>query len=319
MCRSEEKPAPTSSIASRMPRCAQRSEHRHRARRSRRPGRARTARAAPGRAAAGRAAARALGRQQGGGRDVHRDVAGDHGRGAGGALEREQLQLVAQADAVRLREADVRRLPPLGREPAQRLGADPLAGGQLDDRLQHDERSARGDHGRESVARSPPGGRARGPGLDDHRRGVSEHLHQRLVPLGQLLVRGESRGAERAVERAVAEHDRHRDDSCGSAASARPGSLIAAGKALTSGMTAGSFPSRIAWQSVVSCRWVTPSLNSNGTDDSTTSRCWVVPSSRVRNATDRWSCLGGAQQLGDLLVGLGASSRHDDFVDRSGR
>ena len=56
-------------------------------------------------------------------------------------------------------------------------------------------------------------------------------------------------------------------------------------------MTAGSFPSRIAWQNVVSCFWVTPSLNRNGTDDSTTSRCWVVPSSRDRNATERFRLL----------------------------
>ena len=63
------------------------------------------------------------------------------------------------------------------------------------------------------------------------------------------------------------------------------GSFIASGNFLTSGMTAGSLPSRMAWQNVFSWRWVMPSLNRKGMEDSTTSRCWVVPSSRLRNAT----------------------------------
>ena len=45
----------------------------------------------------------------------------------------------------------------------------------------------------------------------------------------------------------------------------------------------------MAWHSDVAWRWVAPSLNRNGTDDSTTSRNCVVPSIRVRNATDRCS------------------------------
>src|SRR3712207_4656982 len=61
---------------------------------------------------------------------------------------------------------------------------------------------------------------------------------------------------------------------------------MAAGIRLTSGMTAGSSPSRTAWQNDVACGWVTPS-RMNGNADSTTSRCWVVPSRRLRKATLR--------------------------------
>ena len=67
------------------------------------------------------------------------------------------------------------------------------------------------------------------------------------------------------------------------------GSFMASGKSRRSGMTAGSFLSRIAWHSVVACRCWSPSLKRNGTEDSTTSRCWVVPSSRLRKATLRRS------------------------------
>jgi hypothetical protein len=67
------------------------------------------------------------------------------------------------------------------------------------------------------------------------------------------------------------------------------GSTIASGCARTSGMTGGSRPSRIAWQNVVSCGCVSPSRKTSGSEDSMTSRCWVVPSSRLRNATDIFS------------------------------
>lgn len=51
------------------------------------------------------------------------------------------------------------------------------------------------------------------------------------------------------------------------------GSRLASGTAATSGITAGSRPSRTAWQKLVSWRWVAPSRNRNGIADSTTSRC----------------------------------------------
>ena len=111
---------------------------------------------------------------------------------------------------MRLVEADVRRLGPVRREAAQCLGADPGAGRELDDRLQDDERAAglhqRGQPFRDLVAAQL----LADAGLDDQGRGVREHLHQRAVALGQRRVGGEAGRAERAVERAVAEHHRDR-------------------------------------------------------------------------------------------------------------
>ena len=70
---------------------------------------------------------------------------------AAARFEREQLQPVAEVDAVRLGEDDVGRHAPLRGEPAQRLGADAGAGGEVDDRLQRDDRAAVGDQRREPV------------------------------------------------------------------------------------------------------------------------------------------------------------------------
>src|SRR5918998_91424 len=67
------------------------------------------------------------------------------------------------------------------------------------------------------------------------------------------------------------------------------GSFMASGYLVTSGMTAGSLPSRMAWQNEVSWRTLAPSWTSTGTEVSTTSRCWVVPSRRLRKATLRSS------------------------------
>jgi len=49
-------------------------------------------------------------------------------------------------------------------------------------------------------------------GFDDDRCGVGQHVHQRLVAGGQRLVGGETSGAERAVQGAVAEGDRDGDE-----------------------------------------------------------------------------------------------------------
>jgi hypothetical protein len=96
----------------------------------------------------------------------------------GGTLDGEQLELVPQADAVRLGEADVWRLAPLGGETAEGLSADPASGGEVDDWLQGDSRAA-GVH-----QRGQPGLDLRTPGslddtgLDDHRGSVREDVHQ---------------------------------------------------------------------------------------------------------------------------------------------
>ena len=82
-------------------------------------------------------------------------------------------------------------------------------------------------------------------------------------------------------------------------------------------MTAGSFLSRIAWQKVVSCFCVAPSLNRNGTEDSTTSRCCVVPSRRREEGNaELQRLLRGHQQFGDLLLDVGALACHLGGIDR---
>jgi len=48
--------------------------------------------------------------------------------------------------------------------------------------------------------------------LDDQGRGVRQHLHQGPVALGELRVGCEARAAEGAVDGAVTELDRHRDE-----------------------------------------------------------------------------------------------------------
>src|SRR5919112_2690908 len=104
------------------------------------------------------------------------------------------------------------------------------------------------------------------------------------------------------------------------------GSFMASGYLLTSGMTAGSLPSRMAWQNEVSWRTLAPSWTRTGTEVSTTSRCWVVPSRRLRKATLRssdffavtsrsaicWSAAVRFLRMGGLL-----SSR--TVIDRPGR
>ena len=67
------------------------------------------------------------------------------------------------------------------------------------------------------------------------------------------------------------------------------GRAIAAGNALRSGMTGGRSPSRTAWHRLDSCFTFAPSANSSGIEESTTSRCWVVPSMRVRKVADIFS------------------------------
>ena len=154
---------------------------------------------------------RAARRHQGGRRHVHGDVARDRAQVVGGALEGEQLQRVPAPDAVGLLEADVRRTTPLGGEPAEGLRADPVAALQVDDRLEdHLGPTARHERGQPGLDLVAPGA-LHHLGLDDHRRGMGEHVHQRLVALAQGLVRGEAGRAERAVQRAVAEDDRHGD------------------------------------------------------------------------------------------------------------
>jgi hypothetical protein len=123
----------------------------------------------------------------------------------------QQLEPVALPDAVGLLEADVRRLAPLPREPAERLRADPPARRQVDDGLQHHGRTAGQQHGLqplEDVGLPYPLADAR---FDDDRRGLREHVHQRLVAAAQVLVGGEAGGTERAVQRPVGQRHRHRD------------------------------------------------------------------------------------------------------------
>ena len=210
MWRSEEKPAPTSSMASRRPAA------RKGARASREGGvvldlvvlgqlEEHAIERQPGQQLA------ELGREQGGGGDVHRDVAADAVEMDGGRLEGEQLQPVAQPDAVRLREADVGGHAPLGGEAAERLGAHPPAGGEVDDRLQDDDRAARGHERVEPVGDLGAAFLRAHLGLDDHGGGGGEDVHQGLVALGQVLVRRQPGRAEGAVERAVAEGHGHRD------------------------------------------------------------------------------------------------------------
>ena len=143
----------------------------------------------------------ALRGQQGGRRDVHRHVAVDGAQVLGGTLQREQLEGVAETHAVRLGEDDVGGHAPVRREPAERLGADAVAGGQLDDRLQHDDRPA-GRHQRHQAVLDlvPPRGFAHAR-LDDEGSSPGEHVHERLVALGQRLVGGQPGGAEGAVDR----------------------------------------------------------------------------------------------------------------------
>ena len=154
---------------------------------------------------------RALRRQQRRGGHVHRHVAVDRREVVRGALQREQLELVPEPDAVGLAEADVGRLAPVLREAAEGLGPDPVTGRQLDDRLQDDERAAGLHHRQQPLGDLVAARLLADARLDDQRGGMCQHLHQRAVALGERGVGREAGGAERAVERAVAEHHRHRD------------------------------------------------------------------------------------------------------------
>jgi hypothetical protein len=91
---------------------------------------------------------------------------------------------------------------------AERLRAGPLAGGEVDDGLQEDDRTALLQERVEAFLDLRPVLLLPQAGLDDRRGGRGEHVHQRLVPGGQLGVGGEAEGAERAVHGAVAQHDR---------------------------------------------------------------------------------------------------------------
>ena len=252
----------------------------------------------------------ALGREQRGRRDVHRDVAVDAVEVLGRPLQREQFEPVAETDAVRLLEDDVGRHAPLGREAAERLGADPVRrsrGRRSAAAPRRGRRRAMTGRSRSSISAAPLL-RAH-LGLDDHRGRRRQDVHQRLVPLGEVPVGGESGRAERAVQAAVAEGDRYRDVAA-QPRHPRRGQLHGLGEDRRSGMTCGIFLSRIAWQRVALLLLLVPSWNRNGTEVSTTSRCWVVPSSRLRNATlSRSDCLR-LQQFGDLLLGGGALSAH---------
>ncbi len=152
-----------------------------------------------------------VGAQQRGRRHVHRHVAGDAVHEPGRALQRLQLQRVAAADAVGLGEDDVGSLLPVLREAAERLGADPAPGDDVDDGLEHDAGAAGGLEGTEPGLDGVAAGLLAHLGLDDHRRGPGQDVHQALVAVGEPAVGGEAGGAERAVQRAVAEGDGDRD------------------------------------------------------------------------------------------------------------
>ncbi len=141
---------------------------------------------------------------------VHRHVPVDPVQQPGGALQGHQLQPVAATDAVRLGEDRVRGLAPLLREPAQRLGADPTPGDDVDDGLQQHPGAAGELERVEPAVDVLPTGLLADLGLDDHRRGPRQHVHQALVPVAEALVGAQPGGAERAVQGAVAQHHGHR-------------------------------------------------------------------------------------------------------------
>ena len=81
---------------------------------------------------------------------------------------------------------DVGGEAPLGREAAQRLGADAAAGGEPDDRLQHHEGAAGREQREEPVLDLLAAPLLAELGLEDDGRGAGEHLHEGLVALGQV-------------------------------------------------------------------------------------------------------------------------------------
>jgi hypothetical protein len=84
-------------------------------------------------------------------------------------------------------------------------------------------------------------------------------------------------------------------------------------------MTCGSLPSRIAWHSDVGSGRLMPSRKSSGRGDSTTSRCCVSPSNRLRKAmlrpsaffavTSRLATWSATSDLGFLTPGASVARR----------
>ena len=222
MWRSEEKPAPTSSMARRRPRGPEGRQH----------GRERVVvldlvvlgelEQHPVQRQAGEQLA-ALGGQQGGGGDVHGDVAGDDVE-----VRPRRARGRAARGGGRARRCALRRSTTSGAWPHS-------AGKRLSASAPTRSPVARSTMGCSTTSGPPAAMSGLEPvldlgaalllahaGLDDHRRGRGEHVHQRLVALGQLLVGGEAGGAEGAVERAVAEDHGDRHVAADAAASAPP-------------------------------------------------------------------------------------------------
>ena len=193
---------------------AQRSRAPRAARRSPRPGRARTARAAPGRRGSRPSRSGQPGVQQRlPARRSSRRTRRPRSRCVGCPLEREQLEAVPEAD--RCAPARTRRPAPCPtrrgtgsaprRRPARPSGGRRSAGGRTTGPPAVDAPAA----SRSSI--SSRRSRSTTPGSMITAAAAGEHLHQRLVALGEALVRGEPGRAEGAVEGAVAERHGDRD------------------------------------------------------------------------------------------------------------
>ena len=141
--------------------------------------------------------------EQHGRRDVQGDVPLDGVQVTGRPLECLQLEASALAHPVRLREADVGRHPPLGGEPAERLGAHADAVREPDDRLEHHHRPSGRD---QRVEAAPDLGLRLALAhhrFEHERRGPGEHLHEAVLAAAEGGVGAQPRGAEGAVQAAV--------------------------------------------------------------------------------------------------------------------